>query len=43
VYAPTGALIACSAVLVLAAAAIAVFSGRNAMGDDVIRAVKEDW
>ena len=43
VYAPTGALLACSAVLVLAAAAIAVLSGRNAMGDDVIRAVKEDW
>ena len=32
-----------SGVLIAAAAATAAFSGRRAMGDDVVRAVKEDW
>ncbi len=32
-----------SAVLVAAAALTSVLSGRQAMGDDVVRAVKEDW
>jgi putative ABC transport system permease protein len=43
VFVPTAALAVCSAVLIVAAAAIAVISGRNAMGEDVVRAVKEDW
>jgi putative ABC transport system permease protein len=43
VFVPAPALALCSAILVAAAAAIAVISGRNAMGDDVVRAVKEDW
>jgi putative ABC transport system permease protein len=43
VFVPTQALIVCSGVLVAAAALIAVISGRNAMGTDVVRAVKEDW
>lgn len=43
VFVPAPALAVCSAILILAAAAIAVVSGRNAMGDDVVRAVKEDW
>jgi len=32
-----------SGVLVTAAALTSVLSGRQAMGDDVVRAVKEDW
>jgi putative ABC transport system permease protein len=32
-----------SAILVVAAAATSAFSGRRAMGNDVVRAVKEDW
>ena len=32
-----------SAILFIASAATAAFSGRRAMGDDVVRAVKEDW
>ena len=32
-----------SVILVAAAAGTAAFSGRRAMGDDVVRAVKEDW
>jgi putative ABC transport system permease protein len=43
VFVPAPALALCSAILIVAAAAIAVVSGRNAMGDDVVRAVKEDW
>ncbi len=43
VFVPTTALAACSAILIAAAAVIAVISGRNAMGEDVVRAVKEDW
>ena len=36
-------LAALSAVLVLAASATAVLSGRRAMSEDVTRAVREDW
>lgn len=36
-------LAALSVVLVASAAATSVVSGRQAMGDDVVRAVKEDW
>jgi putative ABC transport system permease protein len=43
VFVPTSALVACSVILVGAAALIAVISGRNAMGTDVVSAVKEDW
>jgi putative ABC transport system permease protein len=32
-----------SGTLILASAAVAAFSGRAAMGPDVVRAVKEDW
>jgi hypothetical protein len=32
-----------SGVLVAAAAITAAVSGRQAMGEDVVRAVKEDW
>jgi putative ABC transport system permease protein len=39
-YLPLAAL---SVVLIGAAAGIAVLSGRQAMGGDVVRAVKEDW
>jgi putative ABC transport system permease protein len=39
-YLPLAAL---SAVLIAAAAGIAVLSGRQAMGNDVVQAVKEDW
>jgi putative ABC transport system permease protein len=43
VYVPTPALLSCSAILILAAAIIAVASGRSAMGKEVVLAVKEDW
>jgi putative ABC transport system permease protein len=43
VHVPVGLLAILSLVLVGAAAATAVFSGRRAMGEDVVRAVKEDW
>jgi putative ABC transport system permease protein len=43
VYVPTTALFTCSVILILAAAAIAVASGRSAMGKEVVLAVKEDW
>lgn len=43
VFVPATALLACSAVLIVAAASIAVISGRSAMSGDVVRAVKEDW
>jgi len=43
VFVPGFALAMCSAILILAAAAIAVVSGRSAMGGEVVRAVKEDW
>jgi putative ABC transport system permease protein len=43
VFVPGSALAVCSAILILAAAAIAVVSGRSAMGGEVVRAVKEDW
>lgn len=42
-YAPYGLLAGLSLVLIGAAAGIAVLSGRRAMSDDVVRAVKEDW
>jgi putative ABC transport system permease protein len=42
-HVPWLGLAALSAILVLAAAGTAAFSGRRAMGDDVVRAVKEDW
>ena len=32
-----------SAILLIASMATAAFSGRRAMGEDVVRAVKEDW
>jgi putative ABC transport system permease protein len=43
VHVPWGLLAILSAVLVAAAAATAAFSGRRAMSEDVVRAVKEDW
>ena len=43
VHVPWGLLAILSLVLVLAAAATAAFSGRRALGVDVVRAVKEDW
>jgi putative ABC transport system permease protein len=43
VHVPWLLLAVLSAVLVAAAAVTAAFSGRRAMGDDVVRAVKEDW
>ncbi|HET7203794.1 MAG TPA: FtsX-like permease family protein [Steroidobacteraceae bacterium] len=43
VHVPWLGLAALSAILVVAAAGTAAFSGRRAMGDDVVRAVKEDW
>ncbi len=42
-YVPWLLLAALSAVLIAAAALTAAWSGRQAMGDDVVRAVKEDW
>jgi putative ABC transport system permease protein len=41
--APGWLLTALSAILIAAAAAIAVISGRQAMSADVVKAVKEDW
>jgi len=43
VHVPWLGLATLSVVLVAAAAGTAAFSGRRAMGDDVVRAVKEDW
>jgi putative ABC transport system permease protein len=43
VHVPWGLLAVLSGVLVAAAAITAAVSGRQAMGDDVVRAVKEDW
>jgi putative ABC transport system permease protein len=40
---PAGLLISLSLALVAAAALIAVVSGRQAMGGEVVRAVREDW
>jgi putative ABC transport system permease protein len=42
-YVPWLLLAVLSAVLIAAAALTAAWSGRQAMGDDVVRAVKEDW
>jgi putative ABC transport system permease protein len=41
--APSGLLTGLSLALIAAAALIAVISGRQAMGGEVVRAVKEDW
>jgi putative ABC transport system permease protein len=43
VHVPWGWLALLSAVLIAAAALTSAVSGRQAMGDDVVRAVKEDW
>jgi putative ABC transport system permease protein len=43
VHVPWGLLALLSVVLVAAAALTSAVSGRQAMGDDVVRAVKEDW
>lgn len=43
VHVPWGLLAVLSGVLVAAAALTSVASGRQAMGADVVRAVKEDW
>ena len=43
VHVPWGLLAVLSGVLVAAAAFTSAVSGRQAMGDDVVRAVKEDW
>ncbi len=43
VHVPWGLLCLLSLVLVTAAAGTSAFSGRQAMGADVVRAVKEDW
>ena len=42
-FVPGGVLTILSLALVASSAAIAVFSGRQAMGGDAIKAVKEDW
>lgn len=42
-HAPLGLLAGLSAALIGAAALIAVVSGRQAMGGEVVRAVREDW
>jgi hypothetical protein len=43
VHVPWTLLAVLSGVLVAAAALTSVASGRQAMGTDVVRAVKEDW
>jgi len=43
VHVPWSLLAVLSGVLVVAAALTSVLSGRQAMGVDVVRAVKEDW
>ncbi len=43
VYFPWGLLAVLSVALIIAASVTAVWSGRLALRDDVIRAVKEDW
>ncbi len=42
-HVPFGLLAILSLTLVASSAAVAAFSGRQAMGEDVVRAVKEDW
>jgi putative ABC transport system permease protein len=42
-HVPWGLLALLSAALIAAAALASVLSGRQAMGEDVVRAVKEDW
>jgi putative ABC transport system permease protein len=41
--APSGLLLALSGALIACSALIAVFSGRQAMRGEVVRAVREDW
>jgi putative ABC transport system permease protein len=43
VHVPWLGLAVLSLVLIAAAAATSAVSGRRAMGEDVVRAVKEDW
>jgi putative ABC transport system permease protein len=43
VFVPAGLVTGLSVALIASAALIAVFSGRQAMRGDVVRAVKEDW
>lgn len=43
VFVPVGLVTGLSVALIASAALIAVFSGRQAMRGDVVRAVKEDW
>lgn len=43
VFVPVGLVTGLSIALIASAAVIAVFSGRQAMRGDVVRAVKEDW
>lgn len=43
VFVPAGLVMGLSLALIASAALIAVFSGRQAMRGDVVRAVKEDW
>jgi putative ABC transport system permease protein len=40
---PAGQLIVLSAALIIASALTALWSGRSAMSDDAVRAVREDW
>jgi putative ABC transport system permease protein len=40
---PAGQLIVLSAALIVASALTALWSGRSAMSDDAVRAVREDW
>ncbi len=42
-FVPVGLLVTLSCALIAAAALIAVFSGRQAMREDAVRAVREDW
>ena len=42
-HVPAAPLLTLSSVLIVAAAGISVWSGRQAMSNEVIRAVKEDW
>jgi putative ABC transport system permease protein len=42
-HVPAGLLAALSVSLVAASVLTAIWSGRQAMGDEAVRAVKEDW
>jgi hypothetical protein len=43
IHVPIAPLAALALLIVAAAIATAVWSGRAAMGEDVVRAVREDW